>query len=136
MLHYGKVFGTFEFVDLTFQIDIGFVLLALLLPLYLCVDFVTGLVSSVYFICQLVLSTYLYQNFGSGESHFKWMLWLHIASWIAQFVGHGIFEKRAPALLDNMLLMSVAPFFFVFEVLNMGFGYKGKEVIQWNRYVA
>ncbi len=64
------------------------------------------------------------------------MLWLHIASWIAQFVGHGIFEKRAPALLDNMLLMSVAPFFFVFEVINMGFGYKAKEVIQWNKYVA
>ncbi len=63
MLHYGKVFSTFEFLDLTFQIDIGFVLLALLLPLYLCVDFVTGLVSSVYFICQLVLSTYLYQNY-------------------------------------------------------------------------
>jgi uncharacterized membrane protein YGL010W len=100
------------------------------------VDFVTGLVSSVFFIGQIFLSTYLYQAYGNtGPSHFQYMLYFHIASWIAQFVGHGIFEKRAPALLDNMLLMSVAPFFFVFEVLNMAFGYKAKEVIQWNRYV-
>lgn len=24
-------------------------------------------------------------------------------SWIAQFIGHGAFEGRAPALLDNLL---------------------------------
>ena len=51
-------------------------------------------------------------------------------------MGHGIFEKRAPALLDNMLLMFVAPFFMIFEVLNNGLGYKEQEVRGWNRYVA
>ncbi len=64
------------------------------------------------------------------------MLALHIFSWLTQFVGHGIFEKRAPALLDNLLLMFVAPFFFVFEVLNIVGGYKAKEVREWNKVVA
>ncbi len=136
MLHYGKVFGSFELLGLTWQLDIGFFLLSILLPLYLFVDLVTGIVSSLFFIVQLALSNYLYLNYSSSPSHFQWLLYLHLASWIAQFVGHGIFEKRAPALLDNMLLMFVAPFFFVFEVLNMGAGYKQKEVREWNKYVA
>jgi uncharacterized membrane protein YGL010W len=28
---------------------------------------------------------------------------LHIGGWIAQFLGHGLAEKRAPALLDSLL---------------------------------
>jgi uncharacterized membrane protein YGL010W len=28
---------------------------------------------------------------------------LHAGSWVAQFLGHGLAEKRAPALLDNLL---------------------------------
>ena len=39
-------------------------------------------------------------------------------------------------MLDNMLLMFVAPFFMIFEVLNIGLGYKEQEVRGWNRYVA
>lgn len=28
---------------------------------------------------------------------------VHVVSWILQFIGHGFAEKRAPALLDNLL---------------------------------
>lgn len=28
---------------------------------------------------------------------------LHGASWVAQFLGHGLAEKRAPALMDNLI---------------------------------
>lgn len=28
---------------------------------------------------------------------------LHAGSWVAQFLGHGLAEKRAPALLDNLI---------------------------------
>lgn len=28
---------------------------------------------------------------------------VHALCWIAQFLGHGLAEKRAPALLDNLL---------------------------------
>jgi 2-hydroxy fatty acid dioxygenase len=140
MLHYATVFGHLTLLGTTWQVDYGFLLLSVLLPIYMFVDFVTGLVSTAFFLLQLHLSNYLYANrtalFSSESQHFNVLLYLHIAAWIAQFIGHGIFEKRAPALLDNMLLMFVAPFFFMFEVLNMGFGYKQKEVREWNKYVA
>jgi len=39
-------------------------------------------------------------------------------AWIAQFVGHGVYEKRAPALFDNLVqAVFLAPFFVWFEVL-------------------
>ncbi|KAI9098337.1 DUF962-domain-containing protein [Phlyctochytrium arcticum] len=43
---------------------------------------------------------------------------MHVASWIMQFAGHGFAEKRAPALLDNLLqAFALAPFFVFIEVL-------------------
>lgn len=47
-----------------------------------------------------------------------------VASWVAQFLGHGVFEKRAPALLDNLLqALVLAPFFVWMEIL-FKFGYR------------
>ncbi len=47
-----------------------------------------------------------------------WALAVHIVSWLAQFVGHGIFEGRAPALLDNLVqALFLAPFFVWLEML-------------------
>jgi 2-hydroxy fatty acid dioxygenase len=38
--------------------------------------------------------------------------------WIAQFIGHGVAEKRAPALLDNLIgAIVLAPFFVHLEIL-------------------
>jgi uncharacterized membrane protein YGL010W len=70
---------------------------------------------------------------------------LHAFSWIAQFIGHGVAEGRAPALLDNLiggrtsvftLLLTwltllfflsiavvLAPFFVHLEIL-FGLGYR------------
>ncbi|KAJ1899378.1 hypothetical protein LPJ66_002143 [Kickxella alabastrina] len=43
---------------------------------------------------------------------------LFVFSWVAQFVGHGVFEKRAPALLNNLVqALVMAPFFVFLEVL-------------------
>ncbi|MFQ6669042.1 hypothetical protein Gotur_034450 [Gossypium turneri] len=45
--------------------------------------------------------------------------------WAGQFLGHGIFEKRAPALLDNLVqALLMAPFFVLLEVLQSLFGYE------------
>lgn len=39
-------------------------------------------------------------------------------SWVAQFIGHGAFEGRAPALLDNLVqAFLLAPLFVWMEVL-------------------
>jgi uncharacterized membrane protein YGL010W len=49
---------------------------------------------------------------------------IFVASWIAQFVGHGKFEGRAPALLDNLVqALFLAPFFVWMEFLFM-LGYR------------
>jgi 2-hydroxy fatty acid dioxygenase len=67
---------------------------------------------------------------------------LHGFSWIAQFLAHGLAEKRAPAILDNILggmiykvelpcyqsklltaAIVLAPFFVHLEIL-FGLGYK------------
>jgi len=43
---------------------------------------------------------------------------VNVLSWIAQFIGHGVFEKRAPALKDNLVqAFLLAPFFVWFELL-------------------
>ncbi|KAL2757564.1 hypothetical protein ACRALDRAFT_1074556 [Sodiomyces alcalophilus JCM 7366] len=49
---------------------------------------------------------------------------VHIACWILQFVGHGAFEGRAPALLDNLVqAIFLAPLFVWLELLFM-LGYR------------
>ncbi len=54
----------------------------------------------------------------------QYALALFTISWIAQFVGHGVFERRAPALLDNLVqALFLAPFFVWMEVLFL-FGYR------------
>ncbi|EKM59473.1 uncharacterized protein PHACADRAFT_157860 [Phanerochaete carnosa HHB-10118-sp] len=46
------------------------------------------------------------------------------ASWVAQFLGHGLAERRAPALFNNLLgALVLAPFFVHLEWLFMA-GYK------------
>lgn len=43
---------------------------------------------------------------------------LHAVCWVAQFVGHGAYEGRAPALLDNLVqALFLAPFFVWMKIL-------------------
>jgi len=43
---------------------------------------------------------------------------VHIVAWIAQFIGHGVFEGRKPALLDNIVqAVFLAPLFVWLEFL-------------------
>ncbi|KAL2159229.1 hypothetical protein VTH06DRAFT_2662 [Thermothelomyces fergusii] len=54
----------------------------------------------------------------------KISLALFVVSWIAQFIGHGKFEGRAPALLDNLFqAIFLAPLFVWLELLFM-IGYR------------
>lgn len=49
-----------------------------------------------------------------------WSFIVWVIAWIAQFFGHGYYEKRAPALLDNLMqALVMAPFFVLFEVSYM-----------------
>ncbi|KAG1907491.1 uncharacterized protein F5891DRAFT_374127 [Suillus fuscotomentosus] len=49
---------------------------------------------------------------------------VQVISWIAQFLGHGLAEGRAPALLDNIVgALVLAPFFVHLELMFM-LGYR------------
>ncbi|KAF3938536.1 hypothetical protein ABW19_dt0207785 [Dactylella cylindrospora] len=64
----------------------------------------------------------LFETYGWEAT--KWALIIHVASWIFQFIGHGAFEHRSPALLDNIFqAFFLAPFFVWFELL-FSLGYR------------
>jgi uncharacterized membrane protein YGL010W len=53
---------------------------------------------------QMVLSMLSAMSIGrAGSSLLTKVAILHVSSWIVQFYGHGAHEKRAPALLDNLV---------------------------------
>jgi len=60
-------------------------------------------------------------------SHIQTLWFIHAVSWIAQFVGHGFYEKRKPALFENIFLTMNAPVFINIEIMNY-FGYKKEEM--------
>ena len=67
-------------------------------------------------------ANYLTDTYGSTANF--WALGIHVTSWLAQFVGHGIFEGRAPALADNLMqAIILAPLFVWMEIL-FYFGYR------------
>lgn len=71
--------------------------------------------SSAYLYCRAVYLNML--DTGEGlDTYFRYSLAIHIFGWLAQFFGHGVFEGRSPALMDNLLLIFVAPFFVISEV--------------------
>lgn len=82
---------------------------------------------NLHFVGGLVVSTWMYtthfvftQELIASESNAHFMIGtLHALSWIAQFVGHGVFEGRKPALFDNILQVFSAPLFVTLEVLFM-----------------
>ncbi|KAM1026196.1 hypothetical protein ACFX2I_039109 [Malus domestica] len=55
----------------------------------------------------------------------KVVLAAQLFCWTGQFIGHGVFEKQAPALLDNLVqAFLIGPFFVLLECLQLVFGYE------------
>jgi len=76
----------------------------------------------------LIISWTAFSNHltSSSHSHISNLaaIGVEIVAWIAQFIGHGVYEGRAPALLDNLVqALVLAPFFVFMELLFM-FGYR------------
>jgi uncharacterized membrane protein YGL010W len=61
---------------------------------------------------------------------------VEIVAWVAQFIGHGVYEGRAPALLDNLLQAVVLAPFFVFMEMLFKFGYRPELQKRVNEAVA
>ena len=90
--------------------------------LYVLMEPVAGGFLAPLLLAATAFANHLTATYGSIANH--WAIGLHVASWVAQFVGHGIYEGRAPALLDNLVqAIFLAPFFVWLEILFF-FGYR------------
>ena len=84
--------------------------------LYILMEPVAGGLVAPLILGGTAYANYLTSTFGAAANY--WAVGLHMISWIAQFIGHGKFEGRAPALLDNLVqALFLAPFFVWFEIL-------------------
>ncbi|GAM27422.1 hypothetical protein SAMD00019534_105980 [Acytostelium subglobosum LB1] len=65
------------------------------------------------------------------QNPFYFALVIHVVSWIAQFVGHGVYEGRRPALMDNIFQVFIAPFFVTLEIIFLlGFMNNTQQIVE------
>jgi 2-hydroxy fatty acid dioxygenase len=91
--------------------------------LYVLLEPVAGTILGAICLGAAAAGNYALEHYDSA-SVTTWAFAVFIVSWIAQFIGHGKFEGRAPALLDNLIqAIFLAPLFVWLEIL-FWFGYR------------
>ncbi|XP_022768638.1 uncharacterized endoplasmic reticulum membrane protein YGL010W-like isoform X2 [Durio zibethinus] len=91
---------------------------------YMILDKKAGSLAALLCLACWVGASFLAANLGYSLA-WKVVLVAQLLCWTGQFVGHGVFEKRAPALLDNLVQAFVmAPFFVLLEFLQAFFRYE------------
>ncbi|KAJ7507465.1 hypothetical protein B0H11DRAFT_1705232 [Mycena galericulata] len=104
--------------------------------LYLAYYFILEPVAALLYAPQMVLSLLTATAYARSPSHIPLAGLLHGVSWVAQFLGHGLAEKRAPALLDNLIgAVVLAPFFVHLEIL-FKLGYRPQMHKQLNNEIG
>lgn len=103
-------------------LNLAGVVAAVFCVFYVLMEPVAGGLFAPLIAAMMVLVNHLSATYGA-QAH--WWAWCGFAAaWAVQFVGHGVFEKRAPAVLDNPIQpILLAPFFVWFEIL-FWFGYR------------
>ncbi|KAK6336402.1 hypothetical protein TWF696_001961 [Orbilia brochopaga] len=110
-------------VDLPYlPLNVGTFACILYAVLYILMEPVAGALVAPLLFGGTAYMNYLLQTYGHSANTVA--LIVHVTSWIFQFIGHGAFEHRSPALLDNIFqAFFLAPFFVWFELL-FSFGYR------------
>ncbi|KAF7554664.1 hypothetical protein G7046_g6753 [Stylonectria norvegica] len=104
------------------DLNLGTIAAFLYASLYLLLEPFAGFILAAFCMASVALANYL--RVQSSESTFVAALGLHVFCWIMQFIGHGVFEGRAPALLDNLVqALFLAPMFVWLELL-FSLGYR------------
>ncbi|XP_020533650.1 2-hydroxy-palmitic acid dioxygenase mpo1 isoform X2 [Jatropha curcas] len=107
-----SLFGN-EFILL---FNFGFLFALIYALFYICLDAKAGSLAALLCCLCWVTSSFLAAWLGFSLA-WKVFVVAQIVCWTGQFIGHGVFEKRAPALLDNLLqALIMAPFFVLLEV--------------------
>ncbi|KAG1753747.1 uncharacterized protein EDB91DRAFT_1099659 [Suillus paluster] len=92
--------------------------------LYFVYYFILEPIAALLYAPQMVVSLLTATAYASRPDGIRDAIIVQVVSWIAQFLGHGLAEGRAPALLDNILgALVLAPFFVHLELLFM-LGYR------------
>ncbi|KAM9970311.1 hypothetical protein ACTFIR_002163 [Dictyostelium discoideum] len=103
--------------------------LAIALSLYYCIlDVRVGLASMLWINAANYAAVYSINTYGLELATYYGTI-VHIVSWISQFIGHGVFEGRRPALISNIFQVFIAPFFVTLEVVFM-FGFLNRTRIE------
>ena len=76
---------------------------------------ISGSISAFLVFLSYSLTFYLYSLY--QITAIKYALYIHFICWILQFIGHAIFEKKRPALLDSLSQSFImAPLFVILEI--------------------
>ena len=111
-----------EVLPSTVKLNLGLIVSIIYVVYYLTIDFagIAGIIAAAIVVVGYLASTAWIQADPSCWIH---CIGVQVVGWAAQLYGHKVFEKRSPALLDNLLqAVLMAPLFVVMEVLFM-FGY-------------
>nr|AFK33784.1 unknown [Lotus japonicus] len=107
-----------------FVFNLGFFFAIFYALFYAALDLKAGSFTAFLTLLCWVASSFVANSLGFSLA-WKVVLAAQIFCWTGQFLGHGLFEKRAPALLDNLAqAFLMAPFFVVLEILQPSFGYE------------
>ncbi|KAK6261656.1 hypothetical protein QUC31_007472 [Theobroma cacao] len=105
-------------------LNYGFVFALIYGLFYVILDKKAGSLAALLCLACWVGASFLAAKLGYSLA-WKVVLAAQLFCWTGQFLGHGVFEKRAPALLDNLVqAFLMAPFFVLLEVLQSFFGYE------------
>ncbi|KAF2201763.1 DUF962-domain-containing protein [Delitschia confertaspora ATCC 74209] len=97
-------------------LNVGTVTAVLYSTLYVLMEPVAGAMITPLIIGGTAYGNHLTSTYGATANY--WLGGINVVCWLAQFLGHGAYEGRAPALLDNLVqALFLAPFFVWFEIL-------------------
>ncbi|KAI1065843.1 hypothetical protein LB507_000496 [Fusarium sp. FIESC RH6] len=119
----GTLIHTPEWLTVPYlELNLGIIAASLYSLLYLLLEPFAGFLLAIFCMGGAAFVNYLRQQ--NPDSTFQGALAVHIVCWIFQFIGHGKYEGRAPALLDNLIqAVFLAPMFVWLEIL-FKFGYR------------
>ncbi|OMO71249.1 hypothetical protein COLO4_28330 [Corchorus olitorius] len=105
-------------------LNYGFVFTLIYGIFYVILDKKAGSLAALLCLACWVGASFLAAKLGYSLG-WKVVLTAQLFCWTGQFIGHGVFEKRAPALLDNLVqAFLMAPFFVLLEALQSLFRYE------------
>ncbi|KFA64135.1 hypothetical protein S40285_00842 [Stachybotrys chlorohalonatus IBT 40285] len=113
----GTLIPTPEWLTIPYlDLNLGTIAATLYAALYVLLEPVAGTALAILCLASTAFCNYL--RIHGSASTLQVAAALHVVCWIAQFVGHGVFEGRAPALLDNLFqAIFLAPMFVWLEFL-------------------